>query len=112
MDIDLLGQIDNEIDVLTLVARDVCGQRVEPDGMSFDAASVEGTRIAEDAEYEGVRVRIRGSLGTARVSMQLDVGFGERLAVFLGPVLAAIEAGSGFGARWSPSGIWAQPNSE
>ncbi len=86
MDIDLLAQIDNEIDVLTSVARDVCGQQVEPDGMSFDAASVEGPRIAEDAEYEGVRVRFRGTLGTARVSMQLDIGFGD--AVIPGPVLS------------------------
>ena len=86
MDIDLLGQIDNEIDVLASVARDICQQQVEPDGMAFDAATVEGSRIAEDAEYEGVRVRFRGTLGTARVSMQLDIGFGD--AVIPNPVLS------------------------
>jgi len=31
----------------------------------------------EDADYEGVRVRFRGSLGTVRITMQLDIGFGD-----------------------------------
>jgi predicted nucleotidyltransferase component of viral defense system len=86
MDIDLLAQIDNEIDVLTPVAREVCEQQVAPDGMVFDAKTVEASRIAEDAEYVGVRVRFRGMLGTARVSMQLDIGFGD--AVIPKPVLS------------------------
>lgn len=55
--------------------------------MDFDPASVVGERIAENAEYEGVRIRLRGTLGTARVAMQIDVGFGD--AVVPGPVLAA-----------------------
>ena len=36
------------------------------------AESLVAERIVEDADYEGVRVRFRGSLGTARVMMQLD----------------------------------------
>lgn len=87
LDIDLLGQLDNEVEVLVEVARDVCRQEVEPDGMSFDVASLEAGRIAEDAEYAGVRVRFLATLGTARVHMQLDVGFGD--AVFPAPVSAA-----------------------
>jgi len=86
MDIDLLATMDKDIDALASVARDVCDQQVEPDGMTFDGATVEGSRIAEDAEYQGVRVRFRGTLGTARVSMQLDVGFGD--AVVPNPVLS------------------------
>jgi hypothetical protein len=54
--------------------------------LQFDPDSVLGERIAEEAEYEGVRVRFRGNLGTARVSMQIDVGFGD--AVVPGPVTA------------------------
>ena len=34
-------------------------------------------RIIEGADYEGVRVRFQGKLGRARVSMQLDVAFGD-----------------------------------
>jgi hypothetical protein len=43
----------------------------------FDENSIEGERITEDADYEGVRIRFRGSLGTAQITMQLDIGFGD-----------------------------------
>jgi len=42
-------------------------------------ASIEAERIAEDADYKGIRVRFRGSLGTAQIVMQLDIGFGDIL---------------------------------
>jgi hypothetical protein len=59
------------------VVREVCTADVEPDGMVFDPATVKTERIKEDADYEGVRVRFVGLLGKARVTMQLDVGFGD-----------------------------------
>jgi hypothetical protein len=34
-------------------------------------------RIKEDADYEGLRIRFRAFLGQARVTMQIDVGFGD-----------------------------------
>jgi len=45
--------------------------------MLFDPATVKTARIKEDADYEGVRVRFVGLLGKARVTMQIDVGFGD-----------------------------------
>ena len=83
-DIDLLGHVANDIDQIVAVVQEVCGQEVEPDGLDFDKNSVRGERIAEEAEYEGVRVRFHGKLGTASVAMQLDVGFGD--VVVPGPV--------------------------
>ena len=77
MDIDLLGRIDNSVEAMIDFTRAICRQKVEPDGISFDEKSIEGERITEDADYEGVRVRFRGSLGTAQVAMQLDIGFGD-----------------------------------
>lgn len=77
MDIDLLGRIDNSCSVIIATMQDVCGVDVEADGMSFDATAVTAARIAEDAPYEGVRVRIRGGLGNARISLQIDIGFGD-----------------------------------
>ena len=82
-DIDLLGNVSNDVDGIVTIIREVCLQEVEPDGLEFAPDSVSGERIAEEAEYEGVRVRFRGNLGTARVSMQIDVGFGD--AVVPGP---------------------------
>lgn len=76
-DVDLLGRLDNSLENLERVVRDVCTVDVEPDGMLFDPATVKTERIKEDADYEGVRVRFVGLLGKARVAMQIDVGFGD-----------------------------------
>jgi len=76
-DIDLLGQVANDIERIAAIVKEVCRQQIEPDGLEFDPASVSGVRIADEAEYGGVRVRFQGTLGTARVSMQIDVGFGD-----------------------------------
>jgi hypothetical protein len=77
MDIDLLGKIDNQLGTIIAAMKDACLTDVEPDGMFFNADTVDAVRITEDAEYEGVRVRVRGSLGKARVSIQIDIGFGD-----------------------------------
>jgi Nucleotidyl transferase AbiEii toxin, Type IV TA system len=57
--------------------KDTCRMVVEEDGMSFNAETVKAARITEDAEYEGVRVRLQGRLGNARVSLQIDIAFGD-----------------------------------
>ena len=77
MDIDLLGKIDNRLETITDAMKDACLIDVETDGISFNAKTVEAIRITEDAEYEGVRVRVHGSLGNACVSIQIDIGFGD-----------------------------------
>jgi DNA polymerase-4 len=76
-DLDFLGRIDNSLENLERVVREICTADVEPDGMVFDPATVKTERIKEDADYEGVRVRFVGLLGKARVTMQIDVGFGD-----------------------------------
>lgn len=77
MDIDLLGITDNRVDAIVALVRAICQQGVEPDGLVFDASGVEGERIVEDADYAGVRVRFWGTLGAARITMQVDIGFGD-----------------------------------
>ena len=79
-DIDLLGLGDNSLEGLAAVVRDACEIQVGNDGMTFDAESVTAARITEDADYEGVRLRFRGYLGNAGVSVQVDVGFGDALS--------------------------------
>lgn len=77
MDIDLLGRTANDVSTVVAIFRELCEQDVEPDGLAFDASSVRGELIIEDAEYEGVRIRCRGSLGPAQVTVQIDVAFGD-----------------------------------
>lgn len=47
------------------------------DGLEFDAGSVSGEQIRDDAEYSGVRVRMTARLATAQVALHLDVNFGD-----------------------------------
>lgn len=84
MDIDLLGRMANQTEQIVAAMQAVCAQQVGDDGLQFEPASVVGAPIAEDAEYEGVRVTLRGSLGNARIAMQIDIGFGD--VVRPGPV--------------------------
>ena len=77
MDIDLLGKLNHGLDVTADAMKAVCGIAVEDDGLIFHADTVTASRIVEIADYEGVRVRIQGNLGNARVSLQVDVGFGD-----------------------------------
>ena len=87
LDIDLLGKIDNKLEVITAAIKDACLMDVKADGISFNAETVEAARITEDAEYEGVRVRVHGSLGNARISIQIDIGFGDVIVPNPGAIL-------------------------
>ena len=77
-DIDFLAFLDNSPENLVAVFRDVCTIEGD-DGLAFDADSVDAKTIKEDADYEGVRVRFRGLLGKARITMQIDIGFGDKV---------------------------------
>lgn len=85
MDIDLLGHLANDMENIIAALRQVCTQEVEPDGLIFDPDSVVGERIIEGASYEGIRVRLRGGLGTALVVIQVDIAFGDIIVPFAVP---------------------------
>jgi predicted nucleotidyltransferase component of viral defense system len=76
-DIDLLARMNHSIAEVAAVIREVCSQAVEPDGLEFGVDSVAGEAIKEEADYPGVRVRFLVMLQNARVSMQIDVAFGD-----------------------------------
>ena len=61
------------------VIRDLCEIEAEPDGLIFQPGSVHGERIKDEEEYEGVRLRLIALLGQARIPLQIDVGFGDRV---------------------------------
>lgn len=75
-DLDLLGLGSPDVDAVIRRIREVCSVPVD-DGIVFDLAGICGERIKEDAEYEGVRVRVPSSLDGARITLQIDVGFGD-----------------------------------
>lgn len=80
MDIDLLGRGRNHTPDLVAVIQELCRRDIAPpDGLAFDPDSVVGEQITVESEYVGVRLRFLATLGTSRVRMQIDVGFGDAL---------------------------------
>lgn len=62
-DLDLLGR----------------GAPTPDDGLTFDPDAVVAAEIREGQEYGGIRVRLVVMLGSARIPMQIDVGFGDAI---------------------------------
>jgi predicted nucleotidyltransferase component of viral defense system len=85
-DLDMLGWGSSAISDVEETIRAIC--KVEDnDGILFDSKSVEGTRIKEEDEYDGVHVRFHAVLAGARIPMQVDIGFGD--AVYPEPEFAS-----------------------
>ncbi|MCG3174993.1 MAG: hypothetical protein GMKNLPBB_03327 [Myxococcota bacterium] len=76
-DIDLLGRFGNDLNLIKEVVRTVCVAAVEDDGLVFAPDSVTTRRIAEDADYEGVRASFKGQFGKMPLAMQIDFGFSD-----------------------------------
>ena len=77
MDIDMLGITSNEEADIVAQIRDILTVDLEADGLTFDPDSIRAERITEDADYEGIRIRFLFALGSARIHMQIDIGFGD-----------------------------------
>lgn len=77
-DLDLLGFGDSDAGHLRDVIRSICARAADiPDGIDFDLKSMETTAIRDADDYAGTRVLVWASLGSARIRMQIDVGFGD-----------------------------------
>ena len=77
VDIDLLGKISNSPSDVVKIFHEICIADVEDDGLRFESASVTAEPITLDADYQGVRVQLYGYLGTARIRVQVDIGFSD-----------------------------------
>lgn len=83
-DIDLLARTGNDLESIKSIVSEIYQTEVEEDGVVFDPESVTTIRIAEDADYEGVRASFTGRLTTTQLAMQIDMGFSD--VVTPGPV--------------------------
>ncbi|MEM9055922.1 MAG: nucleotidyl transferase AbiEii/AbiGii toxin family protein [Pseudomonadota bacterium] len=81
-DMDLLGFGPSDTKTLEMKFRDICSIEAD-DGLVFDQSSVQGGEIRKNSGYQGVRIKLTATLGTARIPFQIDVGFGD--AVVPGP---------------------------
>ncbi len=76
-DIDFLAeQVKNDPVELENILREIVEISCD-DGVRFNTSSVTSERIKEDADYEGIRLKVDATLGQARKRLQMDIGFGD-----------------------------------
>ncbi|GHT83110.1 hypothetical protein FACS1894137_03430 [Spirochaetia bacterium] len=76
-DIDLLAyHIQNLPDEMVRIFREIA-MIPSDDAISFDAETITVERIKEDADYQGIRVKLTGFLDRSRHILQFDIGFGD-----------------------------------
>jgi hypothetical protein len=78
-DLDLLGFGDGSEEQLAEVFRAVCSVAAADDGLVFSRETVKVEPIREDQEYGGQRITLVARLGSARIDLQVDVGFGDAI---------------------------------
>jgi Nucleotidyl transferase AbiEii toxin, Type IV TA system len=72
----LLGYGSRKIEDVVAAMKEVCSIKAN-DGIVFNADAITAEPIREDAEYDGIRVRLPAALDKARTQLQIDIGFGD-----------------------------------
>jgi len=76
-DIDFLAEeIKNDPVELEHIFRSITAISYN-DGVKFISSSLISEKIKENADYEGIRIKIDATLGQARKKLQMDIGFGD-----------------------------------
>ncbi len=78
-DVDLLGIGDPSAERIHSVFDDVLAVNVDDDGVTFDQNSLEVRSIREDQIYGGIRATAVAHIASAKVRLQIDVGFGDAI---------------------------------
>jgi hypothetical protein len=78
-DVDFLGRGSPTPARLKQMFRELCTAQVVDDGLVFNKHSVRAEPIREEQDYEGVRLQLEARMGSARLPVQVDVGFGDAL---------------------------------
>lgn len=79
-DLDLLGFVENSPIRLKTVFQEICSTEVDPDGLIFDKESIAISEIRDQQDYGGQRIKLISMLGKARISLQIDIAFGDFVA--------------------------------
>lgn len=77
-DVDFLGYGDSAPDAMLVTFREICAIEVN-DGMVFDIDALRVELIREELEYGGLRLRTTGRLAGARITVIIDIGFGDAI---------------------------------
>jgi hypothetical protein len=79
-DLDLLRLGSSDIKEITRIFQEICRTTTGiQDGIEFLADTVQGEAIREQAEYDGIRIRLEYRIGKTGQFMQIDIGFGDAI---------------------------------
>lgn len=77
-DVDFAGYGESDSGSIVDAIREVCSVR-DDDGIEFLTDTVRVDPIRDEGEYGALRLRVTALLDTARISMQVDIGFGDAI---------------------------------
>ena len=75
-DVDFRGYGDPALDVVLHIFKELFSTDLE-DGVRFDADGARVSRIRDENEYGGLRIRTTADIDGARIVVNVDVGFGD-----------------------------------
>ena len=78
-DLDLHAQGAEDADRVLAAFRVILGTEVQDDGVTFDSTALQARPIRENVSYGGIRLTTTARLGSARVPVVVDVGFGDAI---------------------------------
>ena len=76
-DLDFAGYGEGSPGRLVNLFHEISQVEVEEDGLQYEAESIQVNEIRENQKYQGQRVRLVAYLETARIPVQIDIGFGD-----------------------------------
>ena len=77
-DVDFLGYGDSAPDAMLVTFREICAIEVN-DGIVFDVDALRVELIREEMEYGGLRLRTTCAFAGARITVIIDIGFGDAI---------------------------------
>lgn len=83
-DVDFLGQGEHSESRYRSLFEAVCSINHVADGLEFDTKSIQVSIMKEEEKYQGIRITFNAFLASARIPIQVDIGFGD--AITPGPV--------------------------
>jgi len=78
-DLDFLAHGDHSIARFKTIFLEILSQRFDADGMVYLPDTVQIETMKNEEEYPGLRVFAAARLGKARISLQVDIGFGDAI---------------------------------
>lgn len=77
-DVDLLGYGDPAPATMLATFREICAIALD-DGIAFDVNGLRVELIREELDYGGLRLRTTAQLSGARITVVIDIGFGDAI---------------------------------